>query len=173
MNWKDLLKGEIEYVYGVTEGLLNLVDDDKLNWKPSTGNNWMMVGQLLQHASTSCGSAFKGFVTGDWGIPEEQMKNMSPEDMLPPAEKMPTVESVAAAKKLLAEDKQGALGVLAKCSEDDLANKSAPAPWDPTDLKLGHRLLQMVHHLNQHKGQLYYYLKLQGKPVDTSHLWGM
>jgi hypothetical protein len=28
-------------------------------------------------------------------------------------------------------------------------------------------------HLAQHKGQLFYYLKLQGKPVNTTDLWGM
>jgi hypothetical protein len=93
--------------------------------------------------------------------------------MLPPAEKLPTVGSVAEAKKLLAEDKQVALDMLAKCNEDKLANETASAPWDPTEMILGHRLLQMVGHLNQHKGQLFYYLKLQGKPVNTGHLWGM
>ncbi|MDE0394080.1 MAG: hypothetical protein OYK82_04805, partial [Gammaproteobacteria bacterium] len=29
----------------------------------------------------------------------------------------------------------------------------------------------MIWHLAQHKGQLFYYLKLQGKPVNTMHLW--
>jgi hypothetical protein len=38
---------------------------------------------------------------------------------------------------------------------------------------LGHRLLQMVDHLKSHKAQLFYYFKLQGKPVHTGHLWGM
>jgi hypothetical protein len=38
---------------------------------------------------------------------------------------------------------------------------------------LGHRLLSMVLHVMQHKGQLYYYLKLQGNPVNTGDLWGM
>jgi hypothetical protein len=33
--------------------------------------------------------------------------------------------------------------------------------------------LHGIHHLQQHKGQLFYYLKLQGKPVNTEHLWGM
>jgi hypothetical protein len=31
----------------------------------------------------------------------------------------------------------------------------------------------MLGHLTQHKGQLFYYLKLQGKPVNTGDLWGM
>ena len=40
-------------------------------------------------------------------------------------------------------------------------------------MRLGHRLLGMIGHLTQHKAQLFYYLKLQGKPVNTMHLWGM
>jgi hypothetical protein len=39
-------------------------------------------------------------------------------------------------------------------------------------LGLGRYLLQMVQHLDRHKGQLFYYLKLQGKPVNTADLWG-
>ncbi len=62
--------------------------------------------------------------------------------------------------------------MLEKCSEEKLAGEAAPAPWDPTEMILGHRLLQMVEHLTCHKNQLFYYLKLQGKPVNTAHLWG-
>jgi len=40
-------------------------------------------------------------------------------------------------------------------------------------LLLGQRLLQMAYHLGSHKAQLFYYLKLQGVPVHTGHLWGM
>ena len=101
------------------------------------------------------------------------MSELKPEDMMPPAERMPTVGSVAEAKKLLAEDKKIALEMVNQSSEEDLVNKQAPAPWDPTPMVLGHRLLQMVNHLNVHKSQLFYYLKLQSKPVNTEHLWGM
>ncbi len=174
MNWMELLKSEIEYTYGVTNKLMDLVDDDRLDWKPSTGSNWMTTGQLLRHLTDACGAAMKGFVTGDWGMPEGvDMSQLPPEEMLPPAEKFPPVESVAEAKRLLAEDKQVAFNMLAKCSEEDLSTKTATAPWDPNEMVLGHRLLQMVEHLNQHKGQLFYYLKLQGKPVNTGNLWGM
>jgi len=31
----------------------------------------------------------------------------------------------------------------------------------------------MVAHLEMHKSQLYYYLKLLGRDVNTSHLWGV
>ena len=47
------------------------------------------------------------------------------------------------------------------------------APWNPMPSPLGSMLLMGITHLNQHKGQLFYYLKLQGKPVHTGTLWGM
>ncbi len=101
------------------------------------------------------------------------MADIPPEEMLPPAEKLPTIQSVAEARRLVGEDKDLALKMLAGCKEERLANDKAPVPWDPTPTILGHRLLQMLDHLKQHKGQLFYYLKLQGKPVNTGSLWGM
>jgi uncharacterized damage-inducible protein DinB len=60
-----------------------------------------------------------------------------------------------------------------QAGEDDLANRSMSAPWAPgVEYPLGRHLLQMVQHLDRHKGQLFYYLKLQGKPVNTGDLWG-
>ncbi len=173
MNWQELLRGGIEYNYHGAVTLLNLVDDDKLEWKPSQENNWMTTGQLLMHIAAACGTGMKGFVTGDWGMPDGvDLENLPPDEMLPPAEKMPTVGSVAEAKELLAQDKQLALDMLAACSEERLANEIATAPWDSMEIPLGNRLLQMVMHLASHKSQLFYYLKLQGKPVNTNHLWG-
>lgn len=170
MNWTELLKREIDSAYTVTDKLLAMVNDDDLGWKPSTGTNWMTTGQLLKHISEGCGLAFRAFITGDWGLPE----GADPSEVmhLPPAEKLPTSESVAEAKRLLQQDKGLALEMLAACNEQRLACENAPAPWDPAGTVLGHRLLQMVEHLKQHKGQLFYYLKLQGKPVNTAHLWG-
>lgn len=174
MNWAELLKAEIEFTYAAAEKLMDLVDEDALDWKPATGSNWMTTGQVLRHMTDACGMAAKGFVTGDWGMPEGMdPSQIPPEEMLPPAEKLPTVTSVSEAKELIAKDKAVAFETVAQCSEDDLANKIATAPWDPTPLVLGHRILQMVDHLKQHKGQLFYYLKLQGKPVNTGNLWGM
>ncbi len=173
MSWKELLAREVENAYQVTDGLLALVDDDMLDWKPAAGSNWMTTGQLLMHLANACGISLRAFVTGDWGLRDGvDISKLPPEEMLPPAEKLPTIGSVAEAKKLFAEDKQVALDILAKCSEERLAKEPAPAPWDSSEMILGHRLLQMVEHLKQHKGQLFYYLKLQGKPVNTSHLWG-
>jgi len=173
MNWTELLKAEIQSTYKTTEGLLALVGDDSLPWKPSTGSNWMTTGQLLRHMTQGCGAAFRAFITGDWGLPEgKDINELTPEEQLPPAEKLPTIESVAEARRLLQEDKAIAFQMLASTSEEQLAHTPAPAPWDPTEMVLGHRLMQMVDHQKQHKGQLFYYLKLQGKPVSTPDLWG-
>jgi uncharacterized damage-inducible protein DinB len=171
MNWTELLKAEIQSAYTTTDKLLALVDDDALEWKPSTGRNWMTTGQLLRHITEGCGVAFRAFITGDWGLPEGT--DISEMTQLPPAEKLPTLESVAEARRLLGQDKQLAFEMLASRGDEELARDKAPAPWDPTEMVLGHRLLQMVDHLKQHKGQLFYYLKLQGKPVSTGDLWGM
>jgi hypothetical protein len=129
----------------------------------------MTTGQLLEHITTACGACCKGFVTGDWGMPADA----SPDDMLPTAERMPSTPSVAATKKKLADDKAVALDMLRRAGEKDLTSKAVPAPWDPTPKPLGQQLLHMILHLHQHKGQLFYYLKLQGKPVHTGTLWGM
>jgi len=166
MNWTELIRTEIESTYAVTEGLLNLVDEESLGWYPSTGSNWMTVGQLLHHLVNACGAPIRGFVTGDWGRPSEESPARPP--------RLPSVESVTQAKALLAADKKLALEMLDRCSEEELANKPVAAPWAPNAPKpLGYQILHMIDHLKQHKGQLFYYLKLQDKPVHTGHLWGM
>ena len=174
MNWTDLLKAEMTSAYTTTEKLMDLVDADTLGWKPPAGQNWMTTGQLLMHLSDACGAPCRGFATGEWGLPQGvSPADMKPDDMLPPAEKMPSITSVAEAKRLLSEDRKTAFRMIEETGEQGLLTKVAPAPWDPRPLPLGERFLQMAEHLKQHKGQLYYYLKLQGKPVNTGHLWGM
>ena len=174
MNWKELLTKEIESTYAVTEGLLELVDEEMLSWRPASGSNWMTTGQLLKHITNACGDSIRGFITGDWGLPEGvDVSTLSPEEMLPPAEKMDRIENVTEAKRLLNEDRQRALSLVSGCSEEDLATKKTTAPWDQTEIILGYQLLQMVDHLKVHKAQLFYYLKLQEKPVHTGNLWGM
>lgn len=173
MNWKELLIAEIESKYRITENLFNLVGDDELSWKPSEGDNWMTMGQLVYHiADDGCGASVKGFITGDWTLPNGAQP-LGPEDMLPPAEKYPSIKNMEEGKKMLAKDKALALEMVNKCPEEELSEIKVAAPWDPTLKPLGYWLLGMTEHLNQHKGQLYYYLKLLGKPVNTGHLYGV
>jgi len=174
MNWTELLKSEIEEAYHATRGLLDQVDESSLDWKPGDGTNWMTTGQLLKHLPTACGFCMRGLVTGDWDMPEGQsIEDMPPEDLLPTAERMPSAESVAQAKSELAADKELALAMVAEAGEERLANEPCPAPWDPSPMLLGRRMLGMVAHLVHHKAQLFFYLKLQGKAVGTHELYGM
>ncbi|WP_167375024.1 DinB family protein [Prosthecochloris sp. GSB1] len=174
MNWKELLNDEIHYTYGVTDHLVGMVRDDELDWKPDHGYNWMSMGQLLMHISDACGSTFEGLIRGAWDIREEiPPGELEPRQLFPSAGQLPRVESVAEARKLLHDDRKLALRSLKKCSEEDLSAKYAPAPWTMNPMVLGQRLLHMVFHLNQHKGQLYYYLKMTGRQVDTCDLFGM
>jgi hypothetical protein len=85
---------------------------------------------------------------------------------------MPSIGSIGEARKLLLEDKAIALQTIAQIGEDGLGARVAP-PWAPDEFSvLGRLFLQMVQHLDQHKAQLFYYLKLQGKLVNTADLWG-
>ena len=175
MQWTDLLTKRIEYSYDVADKLMSLVEDGDLDWKPVTGRNWMTTGQLLMHLTTACGFCCRGFATGDWGLPEgAEMAEMAADEMLPPAQKMPTVDSVAQARQALAADKQLALDTIAEAGEARLESEMSSAPWAPgMDKPLGAHMLNMCAHLDSHRHQLYYYLKLMGRDVNTRHLWGM
>ncbi|MBD3222797.1 DinB family protein [bacterium] len=177
MTWTDLLISGIDETYKATDQLMAMVGDDELDWKPASGSNWMTTGQLLMHLTNACGLCCQGFVTGDWGLPEGMdMQDLPPDAMLPPAEKLPAVESVADARRLLAADMELALRMVDEAGEDRLDNEMLRAPWaspECADQRLGQHLLGMIEHLATHKAQLFYYLKLQGKDVNTMHLWGM
>ena len=181
MNWTALLNAEVEANYQATDALMAMVGDADLGWKPASGRNWMTTGQLLMHLTNACGFCCRGFLTGDWGMPEggcegapEPGQEMPMEAMLPPAEALPTIGSVAEARRLLAEDKQLALDMIREAGEAKLADMMVAAPWAPQDQQpLGRQFLGMISHLQTHKSQLFYYLKLMGRDVNTMHMWGM
>ena len=163
MDWTELLKSEMTEAYRATAGLMDLVDEDKLDWAPPSGENWMTTRQLLRHLTDACGWCCANFVDDAWGA------IMTGEGASPPT----TLESVAEAKAELAKDKERAFAALERAGSEALETRRIQAPWDPTPRPLGQHLLQMVGHLNTHKAQLFYYLKLQGKPVNTFTLWGL
>ena len=174
MNWTELLNAEIEDKFRVTEGLLALADDSMLDWKPSSGENWMTLGQLLWHLPEACGFCMRGFVTENWQMPADvDPAEAVPDEMIPPAAEMRAASSVEEVRDLLAADKELAYAMVAEAGEERLANQPSTAPWDPTPMPLGRRLLGMVEHLSVHRAQLFYYLKLMGKPVTTKDLYGV
>ncbi len=151
MTLTEVLLAEAEANYAITESLFRRVADDELPWTPATGKSWMTVGQLLMHcASFGCGRAIQGFVTGDWG---SGVEDAGKQEHVPPAAALPSVASMREALELLAADRRLARGCIRAAGEANL-------------------LRRMVAHLAQHKGQLFYYLKLMGKDVNTRDLWG-
>ena len=174
MTLVELLKSQIEDTYRVTDALLGIVEDQDLDWSPNEGKNWFTVGQLLLHITVSCGIWCKGFVTGVWDDAGDVDHTQIPEgEALPRADAYRSIESVASAREALARDKMLALQMIAQTTDDELLSKNAVAPWNPNPRLLGHRFLDMTRHLESHKCQLFFYLKLMGKPVHTGHLYGM
>lgn len=166
----EILKQDATEMYRVTEALFGLVDD--LEWKPATGHNWMTTGQLLRHCGDSCGTALRGFITGDWRMPDGQdLEDLPAEEQMPSAEGMPTVESVDEARRILAEDRELSTMLLSKVDDERLLGQRSAPPWGGPERTLFQHCNDMIWHLGQHKGQLFYYLKLQGRPVNTYHLW--
>jgi hypothetical protein len=174
MTLIEVLQQDADNMYAVTQALFKRVDPAMLGWKPATGDNWMTVGQLLMHCTNSCGMAFKGFITGDWGLPEGvRFEDMKPEDALPPASAMPTAESVAQALTLIEADRSLAASLLAGLDESRLLGDSFPPPWGGKSVTLFQHLSNMIGHLGIHKAQLFYYLKLMGQNVNTMDMYGM
>ena len=161
-------RGLAQYAEGVfkaTAGLMKMVPADKLNWRPSETNNWMTVGQLLEHLTESTGAPIQMFITGKF--PAEISQG------LPPAEKMPSAPSVAVAMEKLEADRKLTAKLLADLPEQDFRNRMVAAPWGGPPLPLWMQLLSMVEHQVNHKAALFAYLKLLGLPVHTGHLYGV
>jgi hypothetical protein len=175
MTLKDILLDESEKVYMITKNLFTLISNNELKWTPATGKNWMTIGQLMMHcASFGFGKAVQGFVKGDWGLPKgTTIEDLDADDHVPPQTVLPSVKSVKEAIELLEEDRRLATSCISEVDETELLNKPFIAPWGGQELTLFQHLLQMIAHLTQHKGQLFYYLKLMGKNVSTSDLWGV
>ena len=172
---KQVLLDEIEAIYTITEKLFHRVPDDDLSWKPDRGTNWMTVGQLLMHcASFGCGKPIQCFVKGDWDLPVDALPDyLDATKHVPRGVALPRVESVKQALELLSDDRRLTLRCISKVEENELLSKRLTAPWGGSELSLFQHLLLMIAHLAQHKGQLFYYLKLMGREVNTNDLWGV
>lgn len=174
MIWTDLLTRAVHQDYAATDKLMALVSDDELTWKPATGKNWMTLGQVLMHLTNACGYCCNAFLTGNWGPPEGVEIPEGAVEGLVPAEALPTVDNVRAARDLLAADKQLALDAIATAGEDKLVGETVAAPWCPEcALTYGEQFMGMLQHQMSHRHQLFYYLKLMDKDVNTMHLWGV
>lgn len=168
MTLTQVLLAEAEANYAIASSLFGRVSDDDLLWRPPAGQGWMTVGQLLMHcASFGCGKAIQGFVRGDWGGEDPTGQDHAPSEVA-----LPSVTSVHQAQALLAADRDLAVSCIEAAGEARLLAYNVAAPWGGPEISLFQQLLHMIAHLAQHKGQLFYYLKLMGRDVQSRDLWG-
>jgi hypothetical protein len=143
------------------EKLIGMVPADKLNWKP--GPTFMSMGQVVCHLSEGLGGGFEMLLSGKWPPPEEMEAGMKLENM--------ASCGVQEALKRLDKDKKVLESALEGISEADFTNRVVSVPWGWKG-KVEVMGVSFLGHFNNHKMQLFTYLKLLGLPVNTETLYG-
>jgi len=144
-----------------TEKLIGMVPADKLNWRP--GPTFMSLGQVLCHLSDGLGGGLESLVSGKWPSMEEMETGMK-------LENMPSC-GVQEALGKLAKDQTILRSTLDGMSENDFTNRVVSVPWG-WKAKFEIMSVHFLEHFNNHKMQLFTYLKLLGLPVNTETLYG-
>jgi len=147
--------------YRPAEKLIGMVPAEKLNWHP--GPEFMSTGQVIYHLGGAVGAGLDWLLSGKLPAREEFAERMK-------LENLPSCSPQEALKKL-EEDKTTLRRILDGLSEGDFTNKLVSAPWGVT-AKTERMAIAFLAHFNNHKMQLFTYLKLLGLPVDTRTLYG-
>jgi len=145
-----------------TEKLIGMVPADKLDWKP--GPAFMNIGQVICHLSDGLGVGLEMVLSGKWPPMEEMEAGMK-------LENMPTCGIQEALGKI-EKDKMALRSALDSLSEVDFTHRVVSVPWGWT-AKFEIMSVAFLGHFNNHKMQLFIYLKLLGLPVNTESLYGM
>lgn len=143
------------------ETLIGMVPADKLDWKPASG--FMSMGQVIYHLSEGLGGGFEMLLNGDWPSQEEMEAGLK-------LENMPSC-GVEEALNRLEKDKKALSSALERVSEADFTNRVVAVPWG-WKAKVEVLGVNFLGHFNNHKMQLFTYLKLLGLPVNTGTLYG-
>ncbi|MGD1158463.1 MAG: DinB family protein [Terriglobia bacterium] len=143
------------------EKLIAMVPADKLDWKP--GPTFMSLGQVVCHLSDGLGGGFEMLLSGKWPPSEEMEAGMK-------LENMPSC-GVQDALDKLEKDKKILRTALDSISEADFTSRVVSVPWG-WKAKLEIISISFLGHFNNHKMQLFTYLKLVGLPVNTETLYG-
>jgi len=143
------------------EKMIGMVPADKLDWRP--GPTFMSMGQVLYHLADGLGSGLDMAIANTWPSMEEMESGMK-------LENMPACGIQEALTKL-EKDKAALRATLDRVSEDDFTNRVVSVPWG-WKAKLEIMSIGFLGHFNNHKMQLFLYLKLLGVPVNTETLYG-
>lgn len=154
----------VEGIFKAAKGLVQQVTEDRLDFKPQEG--LMTVAQIVKHLSDALGGSLAMAISQSWpDIPADQM--------LPPAEQMPSATSVQESLKEMDNDWQLLLSEIDKLTDEEFTTTKIHVPWIPFPVTYEAYLMQAMEHLSNHRMQLFIWLKLSGLPLNTSHLYGM
>lgn len=154
----------VEGIFKAARGLIELTPQDKLGFKPKEG--LMNVGQVLKHLTGCLGESLAMALSNSWPeIPEEEM--------LPAADKMPSIESVDNALEAIDRDWELFKGEMEKITDGEFNQNQINVPWMPYPMTLLEYMMQAMEHLSNHRMQLFIWLKLSGEDLNTGHLYGM
>ena len=148
--------------YRPAEKLIRMVPADKMNWAP--GPTFMSAGQLVSHLSEGIGGGLEMLLTGKWPSTQEMEEGMKLEN-LPSSNTQEALDKLEKDKKILRQ-------VLDGLSEEDFTSKVVSVPWG-WNAKMERMAINFLSHFNNHKMQLFTYLKLIGLPVNTETLYGV
>ena len=143
------------------EKLIGMVPADKLDWRP--GPTFLSTGQVLCHLSDGVGGGLEMLVNNKWPSMEEMESGMK-------LENMPAC-GVQEALSKMEKDKTILRKTLDGMSEEDFTNRVFSVPWG-WKAKMEIMSINFLGHFNNHKMQLFMYLKLLGLPVNTESLYG-
>ena len=149
-----------ESIYRPMAKLISLAPASKLDWKPGKGD-YMNLGQLLHHLST-CPGAFVAAVNNAFP-PSAAFQKFIQEDLK--NNKTPEV-----AGREVSRGWDEAKAALTGVSPADFQARIVAVPWGPP-MPLWRTCLGMAEHWVNHKYQLFFYLKLLGRPVNTMTLY--
>lgn len=154
----------VEGIYQAARGLIKITPDQKLDFKPKEG--LMTIAQILKHISGSLGEGLSVAINNTW-------PTISPDDMLPSADKLPKSNSAAEALQEIEHDWELLKQVFEKITDGEFNQNKINVPWMPQPMTYVEYMMQAMEHLSNHRMQLFIWLKLSGEPLNTGHLYGM
>ncbi len=140
--------------------LISLAPAGKLDWRPAPGN-YMTLGQLLHHLAM-CPGILVAAVNNAFP-PADAFEKFIQEDLK-------NTKTPEAAQREASRGWEEAKAAISGLSEADFQKRMVTVPWGPPT-PLWRVCLSMADHWANHKYQLFFYLKLLDKPVNSATLY--
>jgi uncharacterized damage-inducible protein DinB len=139
----ETLKTKLETYTGVLRQALDLIPDEKLDWKPF--DYFRTLGQQFYHIMQTESFYLKGIAENEWSFREA---------FTFPGR--PLTRSMI--NDFIGSVRQQTIASLNRMTEEDL-NRTVEIPFNPTRYSVRHWLYYMLEHLVHHKAQISIFLR--------------